>query len=303
MFVCLFFALKVTLYTREMSTNSSSNSSGLLNNLCTTVTPYMYIASVTLRFTLLIPLSILVLYLGHQRWKQQCSFKTASHADIFTYHMAVMELTGVLGFIAFIYGSSTNCYEVQQIGSLVSFTPFYGSSFFHILTCVERYLAVVHPIVYRGLRNARGVRIRNIIIGCAWLFCFGLVLVYHNGPNVSNIIVSCILGFSVVIISFCSLSVLCVLIRPGPGEEGKQREQADQLKMRAFYTITVVLWLVLLWFSTLFIFSVLSPLLSESATCVVQMTVGIFNIPCSLVLPLLFLQREGKLSCCFFKCR
>ena len=98
----------------------------------------------------------------------------------------------------------------------------YVKTFFHMLTCVERYLAVVHPVIYLSLRRERGIRIRNISFGCVWLLSFGASLISFDNVLV-NMDVSLFI-FSLFVISFCSLSVLCVLIRPGPVEQGGDRE-------------------------------------------------------------------------------
>lgn len=48
---------------------------------------------------------------------------------------------------------------------------------------------------------------------------------------------------------FCSISVLCVLKHPRPGEQGGKREQANQSKQRSFYTIMAIkgLTIVQVW--------------------------------------------------------
>lgn len=43
---------------------------------------------------------------------------------------------------------------------------------FHLLTCLECYLAV-HPITYRHLRESHGIKIRNIITVCVWVVGLG----------------------------------------------------------------------------------------------------------------------------------
>ncbi|KAK2899527.1 hypothetical protein Q8A73_012656 [Channa argus] len=116
-----------------------------------------------------LPLSLFVLYLGVQRWRQQRSFATTSHSDVFTYHSAAMQLIFALGGAFYICGKYTNLSELIKFWYYATCNIVPGQMFFHILTCVERYLAVVHPIIYLGLRH---------------------------------------------------ISVLCVLIRPGPGELG-----------------------------------------------------------------------------------
>ncbi|KAL7374921.1 hypothetical protein ABVT39_009045 [Epinephelus coioides] len=114
------------------------------------------LVSVTFNTTkiLLLPLFILVLYLGHQRWQQQRSFSTTSHSDIFTYHMAAIELIYAFGSTVAFCGIYTGIYEVVIVGAYVSSMAFPGQTCFHLLTCVERYLAVVHPVTYMGLRQS-----------------------------------------------------------------------------------------------------------------------------------------------------
>lgn len=105
-----------------------------------------------------------------------------------------------------------------------------GQTLFHLLTCVERYLAVVYPITYLSLRKAQWVRIRNVTIICVWLMCFvftGPFCVKTKDPV--RISASCVTFFTKFMISFCSLSVLCALNHPGPGEGvGAESRQTNQ---------------------------------------------------------------------------
>ncbi|KAL4007925.1 hypothetical protein ACER0C_001777 [Sarotherodon galilaeus] len=287
-------------HTGDMSLNSTS--SYLLDYFCSYNSP-KFIPFYTVRIILLLTVSVLVFYVGHQRWRRQHTFKTASHSDIFTYHVAAMELIWVLGCFLIYYGTYTNHLVSETVGSHASRITYYGEIFFHLLTCVERYLAVVHPITYMSLRNARGVRIRNICIGCVWVLSLGMTCVkVLLPPNYKTVILFCILAPSIIIISFCSLSVLCVLIRPGPGEAGGKREMVDQSKLRAFYTITAITCAVWLWVVGFLVSSVLkeSLLLSSTGKCSMLVYMVWFNLPSCLVLPLLYLHRAGKLSCCCY---
>ncbi|XP_040887303.1 uncharacterized protein LOC121177152 [Toxotes jaculatrix] len=247
---------------------------------------------------LLLPVSIFVLYLGVQRWwRQRLSSTSAktSHSDIFTYHMATMELVGVVGNALCCSGVYRRNFSILFLGlNPMSFT-WYGEMFFHILTCVERYLAVVHPIIYLSLREERGIRIRNITIGCVWMFCFAWTSV-SNMNNVISIVDLCLLFFSSVVISFFSLSVLCTLIRPKPGEQSRDRQRVDQSKQRAFYTIMAILGVLLLRCMSNFTWATLYTF-RPSHNCVLITFEIWFNLPSSLVLPLLFLHRSGKLVC------
>ncbi|KAI9524414.1 hypothetical protein NQZ68_018097 [Dissostichus eleginoides] len=207
---------------------------------------------------LILPICIFVLYLGFQRWRQWSSTSsTTSHSDIFTFHMVLMELVDYSGFTLVILGIHLVNENATSAGFIIMLLPWYGRAYFHVLTCVERYLAVVHPVTYLSLKGQRGVRIRNICIG---------------------------------------LSVLHVLIRPGPGEQGGDRTIVDQSKRRAFYTIVAILG-VLLFRSCGNMALVVLTVFNEGI-CVMVVSESWFTLPSSLVLPLLFLHRAGKLSCC-----
>ena len=297
-----------------MSVNSSSSSSGSLLHpnlstisyitfemhcIITKPSSLIYLSFCITSILIILPLCIVVLYLGLQRLRQQRSTSTAammSHSDSFIYHMVTMELFGVVGYILCcwgIHGANGNIIVVA-----LHFWTFiwFGEMFFHNLTCVERYLAVVHPIIYLGLRRGRGVRIRNISIGCVWLLSFGGTSMF-TFEDISLAMIFCILIFSLIVSLFCSFSVLCVLVHPGPGEQAADRERVDQSKIRAFYTIVVILGMFLLRFVWCLIWFAVN-VSKERGACVV-IALGLwFYFPSALVLPLLFLQRAGTLACC-----
>ncbi|CAJ1085807.1 hypothetical protein D5F01_LYC22916 [Xyrichtys novacula] len=160
---------------------------------------------------LLFPLCMLIICLGLQQWRKRRSASAAetSHSDIFTYHMVAMEMIGILGCGLYCCGVCLLEPWLVLFGVYFFTATSNGQIFFHILTCAERHLAVVHPILYRGLKQRGGVRIRNITIG---------------------------------------LSVLHTLKRPGPGDGGGNRARADKTKMKAFQTITIILGALLLRF-------------------------------------------------------
>lgn len=169
--------------------------------------------------------------------------------------------------------------------------------FFDTLTCVERYLAVVHPITYRNLKNARGVCIRNAAIGCCWLLSFSVaaLLFIADAYYMSSVFLFVTVS-SLIVVSPCSLCVLCVLIRPGPGEVGEAKKQVDQSKLRAFYTILIILAVMLIRLTVTlcidFIYTILK--LEESKVCDLIQPLFWTSFPTSVLPFVLFLQREGK---------
>lgn len=176
---------------------------------CTTnVTEAAYIS-----YILLLPLFVLVLFMGFQRWRKQRSVATAamtSHSDIFPYNMAVMELMGVSGAWIMCYGFHAGRDGFLYVGEILYIYVANGQTLLHLLTCVELYLAVLHPVTYLGLRSAGGARIRNLSIGCVWLlsFCF-VALEKMSNRHIPSITSASLLLVVISAVSFCCLSVLC----------------------------------------------------------------------------------------------
>ncbi|KAK2899499.1 hypothetical protein Q8A73_012628 [Channa argus] len=149
----------------------SSNSHGQLFE-CTTskVTVVTFITFSITNILILLPIFAHVLYLGYQRWRKphhiSTSASAASSSDIFTYHIVVMEMIMILGCLSYCVGSFTDLKEMIVYGLAIFISTWSIKTYFHTLTCVAHYLAVVHPVTYLCLRNRSGVRIRNVCIGC-----------------------------------------------------------------------------------------------------------------------------------------
>ncbi|XP_058481440.1 uncharacterized protein LOC131456809 [Solea solea] len=249
---------------------------------------------------LITPASIFVLHLGQRRWRQQRSCTTTSHSDVFTYHSVVLNLIYGLGALLFNCGAYINDQKIYLLGSYLAAPYFPGLTLFQVLTCVERYLAVVHPITYLGLRQSGGVRIRNVSIAFGWLWISAWVGIFHlYYPKIPHVPYFVVLATSLVGISFCSISVLCVLIHPGPGDVGGNSPRVDRSKRNAFNTMTAILAVLCLFFVSFIVALAVenSQVLSYNVGCAVLIAALWFSLPVSLVLPMLFIHRSGKLLC------
>lgn len=242
---------------------------------------------------LLLLLFIYIFYLGYQQRS------ISSHTDLFMYHSITMQLITYLGLTCYFCGGYINHPEMTMGGLCLWSMTDIGQALFHTLTCVERYLAVGKPITYLHLKQAGGVRIRNTSIGCVWLLSFGWLAVWYLASTTLYLVLySCSMGFALAVISFCSISVLCTLKRPGPGDVGGNKECVDQSKQRAFYSIVAILGVLLLRS----VGNLISNLLSNSELvtplnyCLLVMSGFWLDLPNSLALPLLFLHRTGKLQ-------
>ncbi|KAM3590537.1 uncharacterized protein V6R79_011364 [Siganus canaliculatus] len=278
-----------------MNSSSSVNDSVAWPNgfYCqfTSPTSFIFGSFYITRILILLPLSSLVLYCGVQKWRSTASGAKMSHSDVFTYHMAAMELISILGSTCSFYGIYRKDIKVSMLGYCLHCFEYYGETSFHLLTCAERYLAVVHPITYLSLRGERGIRLRNMAIACSWLLSLGAMclITVHSVFVVTDFILTIL---TLVVVSFSSLYVLCILIRPGPGEKGGDRERVDKSKRSAFYTIGTILAALLVrcvW-NMAWIFLGQR---TDTATCVAMAVGNWFDYPSSLVLPLLFLYRSN----------
>lgn len=246
----------------------------------------------------ILPLAALVLYISIQRWLQSSRF-TASHSDHFTYHMIVNGILNFSGLVLVTYGVNADHQPLVQVGFFIFCSNLFAQLFIDTLTCTERYLAVVHPVTYLDLKNAKGVCIRNFAIGSCWLLSIVVagVLFTTDVQNIPFILLS-MSGLSLLVVFFCSLCVLCVLVRPGPGKV-REVKKVDQTKLRAFYTILIILVVMVTRLIVTFVIDTVYTVMSPGTIEVCDLIQPLFwiSLPSCLIPFVLFLQREGK-TCC-----
>lgn len=281
----------------SVNSSSSSNSSNSFECHRSTVSISIGVAFSATRAALLLPASVLILYLGLHR-----SSATKSDSDVFVYHLTAAELIWFSGFVSFYCGFLNDVPEMESLGLWLISMTYLTQSSLHVLTCVERYLAVVHPVTYLGLRKGPGIRIRNISIGCVWLFCFGwnVVTGLLFSLRINSLFV--LLPINILIVTFCSISVIHVLIRLGPGEVGGNKGRVDQSKKKACHTVTAitgVLWFELI--GTLVSVTLNLQALSPEALCAIRSSMAGYSLPSSLVLPVMYLHRRGGRACSFHR--
>lgn len=267
----------------------SSHSSNVIDLGCLIApeSKFIFVGFFITNSSILLLLCLLILYHRVCEWKlsgpTSSLVSTMSHSDFFTYHLVLMKLIGTFGCITCTFGIYLDQNKLFVGGALPWSYSWYGETLFHIVTCLDRYLAVVHPLVYMQLRNKQGIR--KISASCVWLLSFiGMSLLSRDVFVIMNI---CTLTVVLAIVAFCSFSTLLVLVRPCPG----------QSKRRAFYTILAILVVLILRFVAS-LFWALAYALQLSYGCLIMCSTVWFTLPSSLVLPLLFLHRAEKILCC-----
>ncbi len=177
-----------------------------------------------------------------------------------------------------------------------------GRPLFQCLICVERYLAVVHPVIFLKYKP---LRYRVICSTVAWIITLGSCLCFVFRLISFNIYI-CVCFFSIqfsLLLSiqlFCCLAVLRALKQSGPGERIRDRNEENHMKRRAFYLIlitTVSLTIIYVPFTIAgFSFILTRQYCGELFTAVF-----FCFVLAGFLQPVLYLHRTGKLSCLCFQ--
>lgn len=228
---------------------------------------------------------------------------TISNCDLVTYNILALELINLLACGIYLVGIYTFQHELMTTAISAASLVFHGRLLFHCLTCVEQYVAVMHLIIYLNLKTERGVLARNAIITFVWLVSLlTFVFSYLYSDNLPSLPYLLLFAFGLTIISYCTLSVLHALARPGPGEVSENNRKVDQMKKRAYVTIAAIAGAMYVIY-TVYIGTVIcialyaSSVLGYNKGCVVLMLAFWSCMPSSVSMPLLFLYRVGKLPC------
>lgn len=167
-----------------------------------------------------------------------------------------------------------------------------------VCICLDRYTAVVHPVLFSGIRDNR---IRTGISVVVW----GLILAYALskcvlGAKSVNSIFSGAILFTFAVMVFCNLSVMWVLQRPVVGNGVRH-----PVKQKAFKMVLTILGII--------VFNYLPPVaLMPFASyytfvefnCQIRISVfSIMDLSCSIE-PLLYLSKmefmDGRCCRCSF---
>ncbi|KAJ8017221.1 hypothetical protein DPEC_G00015550 [Dallia pectoralis] len=213
-------------------------------------------------------------------------------SELFALNMAVSEILNCLCSILAIVNSRI---QIAALNLLVTFSFCFmntGRPLFQCCISMERYLAVVHPVIFLKYKP---LRYRLGCCGAVWLLVVGsgLISMLLNGAFIYNFVylAQCIILLCVMM--FCCLAVLKALKRPGPGDG--DREGTNKTKSKAFRTILIIQVSMLVNYIPLILITSSSFLLNPM-TQNISNTIG-FSISTvtGVVQPLLYLHRVGKL--------
>ncbi len=214
-------------------------------------------------------------------------------SEFLNLNLSICEMTiCVNDFISFL------AIRFPEVDSFNAFTAgFYitGRPLFQCLMCVERYLAVVHPVIFLKYKP---LRYKLFCSAAVWITAlssclFGMFTVFKH----INVYMCCFLLQFLLFLSvnlFCSLAVLWALKKPGPGERGRERKDENHMKRRAFHLILIITVTMVTMFVPVIIRGFLFLFLPQYAPILTSFSLLCFILP-GFVQPVLYLHQVGKL--------
>ncbi|KAJ8001657.1 hypothetical protein DPEC_G00171740 [Dallia pectoralis] len=197
------------------------------------VAPYAFVFYFAVKvFNLAIgtPCNILVL-------KQIASKKSdSSTSDIFIFNLAILDayfcLMGPIDIFNRLVLNDQVVWYLQRFAYGLKDT----APLFLVCICLDRYVAVVHPVLFTGIRDNR---IRVVFSVLTW----GLIFAYALTKSILGVtydIFSGLILFSFALMIYCNLSIIWVLRRSVTG-----KEVMHPVKKKAFKMVLVILGIII----------------------------------------------------------
>ncbi|XP_076869610.1 hydroxycarboxylic acid receptor 2 [Brachyhypopomus gauderio] len=238
-----------------------------------------------------VPANLMVLWLIHKNKSD------SSTSDIFIMHLAVLDtffcLIPPLELINLVYLTTSSTWYVLRF--------FYGikdsSPLFLSCICLDRYMAVLHPLTFNQLKERR---YRAICAASVWVAtltyavakCVGTILNFHKAFTAMILA-----AFAFMV--FCNISILWALSQSRLGHD-----EMHPVKKRAFKMVLIILAIIVFnYFPPVALFPFQAYFSQEVYMCYIHYIAFGFMDISSSIQPLLYLSKEKpKCPACCCKC-
>ncbi|XP_034544656.1 G-protein coupled receptor 35-like [Notolabrus celidotus] len=227
-------------------------------------------------------------------WLIASGNKNLFESEFLTLHLVSLELGFSLCFflslpcILFKYRFLVPLIDFYHGGSAA------GRALFQCHICVDRYMAVVHPLLFIRYKK---IRYRGACLAAVWLLVLLFGLSSRFMPMDTDLVttgLSFLLAPALSIELFCSLSILRILKRFGPGDKKAcEKKGGSKQKMRAMKIICLALAMLIVNMAP---FLTLSLFINHGEPVDMITIAFIISSLGSSAQAFLFLNRAGKLK-------
>ncbi|XP_029372297.1 proteinase-activated receptor 3 [Echeneis naucrates] len=248
-----------------------------------------YLALQFINMFLGIPANLMVLWLIHKNRGD------SSTSDIFILHLAVLDvlfcLIPPLELVSIVFLNTSSTWYVLRF--------FYGmkdsSPLFLSCICLDRYVAVVHPITFTKLKDRYH---RSVLALVMWLITLGYAAAKCVGNiiNFEKVFTAMILAAFAFMV-FCNIAILWAL-----QHSGSSRDEMHPVKKRAFKMVLIILAIIVFnYFPPVALFPFQHYFSPDVFQCYIHyFAFGLMDFS-STIQPMLYLSKEKmpwSLHCC-----
>ncbi|XP_022593771.1 G-protein coupled receptor 4-like [Seriola dumerili] len=234
------------------------------------------------------PCNILVI------WQIATKKSDASTSDIFIFNLAILDayfclMTPIEMANRLLLGDSRIWYFQRFAYGIKDVAPL-----FLVCICLDRYIAVVHPVLFTGIRDNK-IRISISVVVWGLILAYGLTKCTLGVMSVNEVFSGVIL-FAFAVMVFCNISVIWVLRRSVAG-----KEEMHPVKKKAFKMVLIILAIIVVnYLPPVALMPFVSYYSFVAFRCQISISVfSIMDLSCSIE-PLLYITKMERVdgSCC-----
>ncbi|XP_064164799.1 G-protein coupled receptor 4-like [Anguilla rostrata] len=285
----VFYYNSSILYIHKLSNSSIGGGDITVYERCKAmpIPLFIYLVLQFINMFLGIPANVMVLWLLHKNKGD------SSTSDIFILHLAILDtffcLIPPLELANKLFLTTSSTWYVLRF--------FYGvkdsSPLFLSCICMDRYMAVLHPITFTELKDRNH---RAVCAAVVWLItlAYATTKSVDKIPNFGKAFVGIILpAFAFML--FCNAAILNALRKSGPG-----RDDMHPVKKRAFKMVVIILAIIFCnYFPPVALMPFYDYFTAEVLNCYVHPVAFGFMDISSSIQPILYLsQKFPSLRCC-----
>ena len=220
--------------------------------------------------------------------------KSVASSEIFLLNLVITEALSCVASIFIVITYLSNVHFMTFI-VFTSVLLCVSRPMFQCCICVERFLAVVRPVVFLRYKP---LRYKVVCCGVTWVGVFGCSVGIISLKRLTHVLYFH-LGYVGVMFSIqliCSVLILRALRQTRPGEGDRNGEMANT-KLRAFKVVLLITVVMTVNYLPMMLLLVFHSFLSSSQLSLATSVYFAILVPIGFVQPLVFIHRAGKLPC------